>query len=123
MFASIAAPGFTKGANLKLQIGPSLLMITFNEWADRAIKRGAINNMQSTILDVPLSSKEMCNIIENDEWKRLGVSRSVFHYPVLNDFSSTLSKPKFPKICAFVRKNCQHVLFYSIVAIRLGGLV
>ena len=25
--------------------------------------------MQSTVLDIPLSSKEMYNIIENDVWK------------------------------------------------------
>ena len=33
--------------------------------------------MQSAILDVPLSSKEMCNIIENDVWNGLGFSRPV----------------------------------------------
>ena len=41
--------------------------------------------MQSTKLDVPLSSKEMCNIIENDMWNRLGFSRSISYCPVLNN--------------------------------------
>ena len=58
---------------------PSHCGLTFNEWVDRAAKRGAVNNMQPTILDVPLPSKEMCNIIENDTWKRLGFSRSLSH--------------------------------------------
>ena len=59
--------------------------LTFNEYADRAAKRGAINNTQSTILDFPLVSKQMCNSIENDTWKRTGFSRLISHYTVLNN--------------------------------------
>ena len=33
--------------------------LTFNECADRAAKQRAMNNMQSTITDVPLSSKDV----------------------------------------------------------------
>ena len=40
--------------------------------------------MQSAVLDVPLSSKEMCNIVENDTWNRLRFSRPVSHYPDLD---------------------------------------
>ena len=60
------------------------------EWADRAAKRRVINNMQSTVLDVPLFSKDTCNIIENDIWKLLGFSRSVSHYPVLNNVTRSV---------------------------------
>ena len=56
---------------------PSHCGQTFNEWAVRAAKRGATGNTQSTVLAVPLSSTEICNIIENDVWKRLGFSQSV----------------------------------------------
>ena len=58
-----------KGTGVTFCWIPSHCGLTFNEQTDRAAKRGAINNMQSTILDIPLSSKEMCNIIENDVWK------------------------------------------------------
>ena len=72
---------------------PSHCGLNFNEWADRAANRGAINTltMQSTLLDIPLSSKEMCNIIENDMWKRLGFSLSISHYPVLNNVTRSVS--------------------------------
>ena len=39
--------------------------------------------MQSTKLDVALSSKEMGNIIQNDTWNRVGVSRLISYYLVL----------------------------------------
>ena len=39
--------------------------LTFSEWSDRAAKRGAITNMQSVVLGVSFSSKQMCNIIES----------------------------------------------------------
>ena len=52
-----------KGAGVTFCWIPSHCELTFH---DRAVKRGAINTRQSAILDVPLSSKEMCNIIEND---------------------------------------------------------
>ena len=32
-------------------------------------------NVQLTVIGIPLSSKEMCTITENDVWKRLGFSR------------------------------------------------
>ena len=49
----------TKGTGVIFCWIPSHCGLTFNErWADRAAKQEAINNMQSTILDVPLSSKE-----------------------------------------------------------------
>ena len=52
--------------------------ITFNEWADRAGRRGAINyHLQSIVAYVPVSSKEMYNILENGVWKLLGSSRSI----------------------------------------------
>ena len=47
--------------------------------------------MQSTKLDLPLSSKEMCNIIENDTWNRLGFSRSTSYCPVLNNVTRSVS--------------------------------
>ncbi len=101
---------------------PSHCGLTFNEWVDRAAKRGTISNMQPTMLDVPLSSKEMCNIIENDRWKRLGFSRSVSHYPVLNNatrsVSSLVYRLNFPNIlCTFVRKSYQYIIFYSAVSL------
>ena len=46
--------------------------------------------MQSALLDVPLSSKEMCNIAENDRWNQLGFSRSISHYPVLNSVTRSV---------------------------------
>ena len=45
--------------------------------------------MQSVVIGVPLSLKEMCNIIENDVWKRLGFS--VSYYPVLNNVTRSMS--------------------------------
>ena len=77
--------------------------------------------MQSTKLDVALSSKEMGNIIQNDTWNRVGVSRLISYYPVLINVTrcvsslisrllSTLSK-HFDLIfsrkilCSFVSKN------------------
>ena len=47
--------------------------------------------MQSTVLDVPLSPEEMCNMIENDVSKRLGFSRSIYFYPVLNNVTRSVS--------------------------------
>ena len=58
---------------LQIDFGP-----TFSERAERAAKRGAINNTQSTLMDVPLSSNEMRSIIKNGMWKGLGFSRSIF---------------------------------------------
>ena len=96
---------------------PSHCGLTFNEWrADRPAKRAAINNMQSAILDVPLSSKEMCNIIENDMCKRLGFSRSISHYPVFNNVTRSVSslvyrlllnaiKTKFSKDIMYICKE------------------
>ena len=57
-----------KGTGVTFCWSPSHCGLTFNEQTDRAAKLGAIN-MQSTVLDIPLSSKEMYNIIENDVWK------------------------------------------------------
>ena len=52
--------------------------LTFNEWADRAGRRGAISyHLQSIVAYVPVSSKEMYNILENGVWKLLGSSRSI----------------------------------------------
>ena len=108
---------------------PSTCGLAFNGRADRTAKWGAINNMQSTKLDVPLSSKEMCNIIENDTWNRLGFSRSISYCPVLNNSTrsvsslvynllSTLSKQQFRKmLCAFVRRKWQYLICYSVFII------
>ena len=48
---------------LLLLLIPSHSGLTLNEWADRAAKRRAMNSMQSTVIDVLLSSVEMCKII------------------------------------------------------------
>ena len=65
--------------------------------------------MQSTKLDVPLSSKEMCNIIENDTWNRLGFSRSISYCPVLNNatrsVSSLVQKPLLNAIKRTISKE------------------
>ena len=47
--------------------------------------------MHSTKLDVALSSKEICNITENDTWNRLGFSRSVSYYTVLINVTRCVS--------------------------------
>ena len=82
---------FIKGTGVTFCWTPSHCGLTFNERAERATKQRAINNVQSTVLDVPLSPEEMCNIIENDVWKRLGFSRSIYFYPVLNNVTRSVS--------------------------------
>ena len=104
---------------MPLSVGfPSHCGLTFNEWVDRAAKRGTISNMQPTMLDVPLSSKEMCNIIENDRWKRLGFSRSVSHYPcfeqcykVCVEFSIQTKLSKHTVYICKKKLSVYHILF------------
>lgn len=47
--------------------------------------------MQSVIIGVPLTLKDMRNIIENDVWERLGFSGLVSYYPVLNNVTRSMS--------------------------------
>lgn len=55
--------------------------------------------MQPTVKGVPLSSKEMCSITENDVWNQLGFSPSVSHYPLLN----TDTRPVVPwALCIYI---------------------
>ena len=85
--------------------------------------------MQSTVKGVPLSSKEMCNITENDAWNRLGFSRSISRYPVLNTVTRLVSrlvhrrllnaiKTKFSKDVMYVCKqkmSAYHFLFCELM--------
>ena len=107
---------FIKGTGVTFCWTPSHCGLTFNERAERATKQRAINNVQSTVLDVPLSPEEMCNIIENDVWKRLGFSRSIYFYPVLNNVTRSVSslvyrlllnaiKTKFSKDIMYICKE------------------
>ena len=90
--------------------------------------------MQSTVLGVPLSSKEipslisfmvpvdvkhhdhlltkeMCKITENDVWKHLGFSQSVSVYPVLNNVTRSVSSLVYRLLLTTIKtKFCKTVL-------------
>ena len=82
--------------------------------------------MQPTVKGVPLSSKDMCNITENNVWNRLGFSRSISHYPVLNTDTRLVSrlvhrrllnviKTKFSKDVMYICKQRNSlIMFYTV---------
>ena len=108
---------FIKGTGVAFCWIPSHCGLTFSEWSDRAAKRGAINNMQSVVLGVSFSSKQMCNIIESYvETIRI---QSICHFslsPVFNNVRRTVSSLVYSLFLSdvkttFKKNHNNHILY------------
>ena len=62
--------------------------------------------MQSAVLTVPLSSKKMCNSVENDTWNRLGFSRLIYHYPLLNSVTRSVLSLVYRLFLSDIKTKC-----------------
>ena len=80
-----------KGSGVTFCSIPSHCGLTFDDCADRAAKRGAIDSIQSTVYS---QQYEMFRCLQRrlqHYRKQLGFCRSVSHYPVLNNVTRSLS--------------------------------
>ena len=89
---------------------PSHSGFLFNDWADRMAKKGAMNDLSSTKINIPLSCYEICTIIKREVWNDFGHNRQVLRDLKLNNLPRNISSLLHKLVLnAFKTKFCKHV--------------